>query len=51
MQEFLIKELVTENIEQELDNIGFDISYRAKASDKFKYKNFKITKSFKNFFH
>lgn len=42
MQEFLIKELVTENIEQELDNIGFDISYRAKASDKFKYKNFKI---------
>lgn len=42
MQDFLIKELVTENIEKELENIGFDISYRRKACDKFQYKNFKI---------
>lgn len=42
MQDFLIKELVTENIEKELEKIGFDISYRQKACDKFQYKNFKI---------
>jgi dihydropteroate synthase len=42
MGDFILKELVTSNIESELEKIGFDIAYRAKASDKFKYKTFKI---------
>ena len=42
MQKFIIKELVTSNIEPELEKIGFDIAYRAKASDKFCYKTLKI---------
>jgi len=42
MQDFILKELVVENIESELEKIGFDIAYRAKASEKFQYKTFKI---------
>ena len=42
MQNFIIKELVTSNIESELEKIGFDIAYRAQASDKFRYKTLKI---------
>ena len=42
MQNFILKELVAKNIESELEKIGFDIAYRAKASDKFYYKTFKI---------
>lgn len=42
MEEFVIKSLVTEDIESELEKIGFDIAYRAKASDKYKYKTLKI---------
>lgn len=42
MKEFTLKELVTKNIESELEKVGFDIAYRAKASDKYKYKTFKI---------
>ena len=42
MQNFIIKNLVTENIEAELEKIGFDISYRKKACDKFQYRTFKI---------
>lgn len=42
MQDFVLKELITLEIESELERIGFDIAYRAKASDKFKYKTFKI---------
>ncbi len=42
MQKFIIKELVTKNIEPELERIGFDIAYRSKAKDKFLYKTFKI---------
>ena len=42
MQEFVLKELVTQDLELELEKIGFDIAYRAKASDKFRYKTFKI---------
>ena len=42
MEKFFIKEIVTDNIEKELRNIGFDESYRYIASDKFKYKNLKI---------
>ncbi len=42
MENFVLKELVTQNIESELEKIGFDIAYRNKASDKFRYKTFKI---------
>lgn len=42
MNNFNIKTLVTDNIEAELEKVGFDIAYRAKASDKFRYKTFKI---------
>lgn len=42
MQEFILKELVTQNIESELEKIGFDIAYRAKACDKYRYKTLKI---------
>lgn len=42
MQEFILKELVTKDIESELEKIGFDIAYRTKAKDKFLYKTFKI---------
>lgn len=42
MSNFVLKELTTSNIESELEKIGFDIAYRAKASDKFRYKTFKI---------
>ena len=41
MQKFVLKPLVTENIESELEKIGFDIAYRTKASEKYKYKTFK----------
>lgn len=42
MREFVLKEVVNTDIEAELQNIGFDEGYCAKASDKFRYKNFKI---------
>lgn len=42
MQKFILKPLVVENIESELEKIGFDIAYRSKASEKYKYKTFKI---------
>jgi dihydropteroate synthase len=42
MGDFVLKELITPNIESELEKIGFDIAYRAKASDKFRYKTLKI---------
>ena len=42
MNDFVIKTLTTDDIELELEKIGFDIAYRAKASDKFKYKTFKV---------
>ena len=42
MDKFVLKELVTSNIESELEKIGFDIAYRKKASDKYRYKTFKI---------
>ena len=42
MQNFIIKSLVTNNIEAELEKIGFDIAYRKKAAEKFSYKTFKI---------
>ena len=42
MKDFIIKPIVTENIEAELEKVGFDPAYRFKASDKFRYKTFKI---------
>lgn len=42
MKDFVVKTLVANDIESELEKIGFDIAYRAKASDKFRYKTFKI---------
>ena len=42
MHDFLLKELVTDDIEQELKNIGFDKTYTHFAKKKFEYKNFKI---------
>lgn len=42
MNEFLIKEIINADIENELKDIGFDEGYRFIASDKFKYKNLKI---------
>lgn len=42
MQNFVIKNLVTENIEAELEKIGFDKTYIHKASDKYRYKTLKI---------
>lgn len=42
MQKFVLKELITSNMEIELEKIGFDIAYRTKASEKYLYKTFKI---------
>ena len=42
MVDFVLKELVTKDIESELEKIGFDIAYRKKACDKFRYKTLKI---------
>lgn len=42
MQDFLVKEIITDNIKPEIDYIGFDKSYSLKACDKFNYKNLKI---------
>lgn len=42
MKEFVIKEISGNNIEFELESIGFDSAYKYKASDKFRYKNLKI---------
>lgn len=42
MQDFLFKEIISSNIENELLNVGFDNSYISKAKDKFNYKTFKI---------
>lgn len=42
MRDFILKEIVTENIEPELEKIGFDSAYKFKASDKYRYKTLKI---------
>lgn len=42
MHDFLLKQLSNTEIETELEQIGFDKSYRHKAKDKFEYINFKI---------
>lgn len=42
MENFKLKELVTQDIEHELEKIGFDSSYIKKAADKYHYKTIKI---------
>ena len=42
MKDFLLRESVGDNLVPELAKIGFDESYRAKAANKYRYKNFKI---------
>lgn len=42
MHDFVLREIITDNIKPEIDFIGFDKSYSAKVCDKFKYKNIKI---------
>ena len=42
MHDFVLKEIVTDDLEKELSSVGFDKSYIKKACDKFVYKNIKI---------
>ena len=42
MESFIVRNICTNDIQTELERIGFDSGYRIIASDKFKYKNFKI---------
>lgn len=42
MKDFLTKEIISDNWEDELQQIGFDEDYIHVASDKFKYKNIRI---------
>ncbi len=42
MNKFLLKEIITNNITDELEQIGFDNCYINKAQDKYRYKNVKI---------
>jgi len=42
MQDFVLKEIVTDKIVEELGAIGFDKSYQTQAGSKFRYKNIKI---------
>ncbi len=42
MQEFLIKDITSNDVKSEIAYIGFDKSYLAKAVDKFNYKNIKV---------
>lgn len=42
MHDFVLKEIINSEIENELKLIGFDKTYTSKAKDKFAYKNIKI---------
>lgn len=42
MHDFLVKEVVTDNIKSEIEYIGFDKSYAPKVVEKFQYKNLKV---------
>ncbi|MBS6603293.1 MAG: dihydropteroate synthase [Brachyspira sp.] len=42
MHDFLVKEVVTDNIKPEIEYIGFDKSYAPKVIEKFQYKNLKV---------
>lgn len=42
MKDFVLKEIVANDMESELAKIGFDSAYRFKAADKYRYKTLKI---------
>lgn len=42
MQDFLLREIITNDIQAEIERIGFDKTYSAKVCDKFRYINIKI---------
>ena len=42
MSDFIVKEVNSTNIEQELEKVGFDKVYLKKAVDKYQYKNIPI---------
>lgn len=42
MQDFTVREIITDNIKPEIDFIGFDKSYSGRVCDKFEYKNLKV---------
>lgn len=42
MHDFVLKEIITDDIVSEIKKIGFDNSYVHKGSEKFEYKNIKI---------
>ena len=42
MKDFVVKTIVANDIEAELEKIGFDIAYRTKAADKYRYNTLKI---------
>ena len=42
MHDFVLRELKNADLKKELERIGFEKSYAAKAVDKFEYKNIKI---------
>ena len=42
MHDFVLKEVITDDLAKELSDVGFDKSYIQKACDKFVYKNIKI---------
>lgn len=42
MHDFVLREIITDEIKTEIDFIGFDKTYSSKVCDKFKYKNIKI---------
>jgi len=42
MQDFEVRQIVTEDTVKELELVGFDEGYKFVAADKFKYKTFKI---------
>jgi len=42
MHDFILKEIINGNINDELQKIGFDSTYTNKASEKYEYKNIKL---------
>ncbi len=42
MQDFLLREIITDNILPEIESVGFDSSYSNQVCDKFEYRNIKI---------
>ena len=42
MQDFVFREIITDNIQPEIEAVGFDSSYTTQICNKFEYKNIKI---------